>query len=103
RDWSSDVCSSDLTVRSVIQLLIVGYILTFVFEAGHPIYITLMIMLMIGAATQNVIKKGEGIPGITWMVFFTLIAVESLSMLILLGFGIIPREPEQIIPISGMI
>ncbi|WP_017547957.1 ABC transporter permease [Salinicoccus carnicancri] len=91
------------TARSIIQLLIIGYILTFVFEADHPVYIILMIMLMIGAATQNVIKKGEGIPGITWMVFFTLIAVESLSMLILLGFGIIPREPEQIIPISGMV
>ncbi len=51
------------TIRSIIQLLIIGYILTFVFESDSPIFIILMIMLMIAAATQNIIKKGDGIPG----------------------------------------
>lgn len=47
------------TIRSTIQLFIVGYILTFVFEGNHPIYILLMILLMITAATQNIIKKAR--------------------------------------------
>lgn len=46
------------TVRSIIQLLIVGYLLQFVFESEQPIYVILMIMLMIGAAVENVRKKG---------------------------------------------
>lgn len=46
-------------VRSTIQLMIVGYILTFVFEGNHPIYMFLMILLMIVAATQNIIKKDK--------------------------------------------
>lgn len=90
-------------VRSIIQLLIVGYILTFVFESDSVIFIILMILLMIAAASQNVVRKGEGIPGITAIIIFTLFAVEVVSMGILLGFNIIPAEPEQIIPISGMV
>ncbi|WP_290783665.1 ABC transporter permease [Exiguobacterium sp. UBA6309] len=91
------------TVRSIVQLLIIGYILTFVFESGSPVFMLLMILLMIGAATLNVIRKGDGIPGIQWIILFTLIAVEALTMGILLGLRIIPFEAQQVIPISGMV
>lgn len=89
-------------VRSTIQLMIVGYILTFVFDGNHPIYMFLMILLMIAAATQNIIKKGQGIRGITWKIVLTLIVVEVLTIGILTGFRIIPFEPRYVIPISGM-
>lgn len=46
------------SVRSIVQLLIVGVILTFVFDSDSSIYMILMILVMIGAASQNVIKKG---------------------------------------------
>lgn len=91
------------TVRSIVQLLVIGYVLTFVFESDSPVFMLLMILLMIGAATQNIIKKGDGIPGITWMIVITLITVESLTMGLMLGLGIIPFEPDQVIPISGMV
>ncbi|TDL98878.1 iron export ABC transporter permease subunit FetB [Macrococcus brunensis] len=91
------------TIRSTIQLFIVGYILTFVFEGNHPIYILLMILLMITAATQNIIKKGKGIKGITWKIVVTLVTVEVITMGIMLGFHIIPFEARYVIPISGMV
>ncbi|QTQ08823.1 iron export ABC transporter permease subunit FetB [Macrococcoides canis] len=89
-------------VRSTIQLMIIGYILTFVFDGNHPIYMFLMILLMIVAAAQNIVKKGQGIKGITWKIVLTLIVVEVLTIGILTGFRIIPFEPRYIIPISGM-
>ena len=91
------------TVRSTIQLLIIGYILTFVFESDQPVYIILMIALMIAAASQNVFKKGSGIPGIKVIIVSTLVFVEVLSMGIMLSLNIIPFEPEEVIPISGMV
>ncbi len=45
------------TIRSIIQLLAVGYILKFVFETGSIIYILLMVALMIFTATLNARKK----------------------------------------------
>lgn len=91
------------TVRSIVQLLIVGYILTFVFESDSKIYIGLMILLMIVAATLNIIKKGDGIPGITGIILLTLVSVEVLTMGIMLGLRIIPFEAQEVIPISGMV
>ena len=89
--------------RSIIQLLIVGYLLHYVFSAEHIIFIILMLMLMIGAATQNARRKGAAIKGITWKLVVTFILVEVLTQSILLGFSITPPTAQYIIPISGMV
>lgn len=91
------------TVRSIIQLLIVGYLLQFVFNAEQFIYILLMILLMIVAAVENVRKKGFFIKGITWKVAVTLIVIEVLTQGILIGLNITPPTAQYIIPISGMV
>lgn len=91
------------TIRSIIQLLIVGYILKFVFDSNSFLYIFLMVLLMILAATQNARKKGKKIKGITWKIAVTLIIVESLTQGILLGFQIVPATAQYIISISGMV
>ncbi|MGE7676013.1 ABC transporter permease [Lysinibacillus sp. NPDC094403] len=90
------------TIRSIIQLLAVGYILKFVFDAQSYIYIFLMIALMIIVATLNARKKGKGIKGITWKIALTLIVVEFVTQGVLLGFDIVPATAQYIIPISGM-
>lgn len=91
------------TIRSILQLLAIGYILKFVFDSNDVVYIILMVTLMIGAATQNVRKKGKAIGGITWKVAVTLVTVELLTQSILLGFRIVPPTAQYIISISGMI
>ncbi|MEN2768944.1 ABC transporter permease [Ornithinibacillus xuwenensis] len=91
------------TVRSIIQLLAVGYILQYVFNAEHFLFIVLMVLLMIGAATQNARKKGASIKGITWKLFVTFVIIEILTQGILLGLQIVPPTPQYIIPISGMV
>ncbi|WP_085993561.1 ABC transporter permease [Oceanobacillus senegalensis] len=90
------------TTRSIIQLLAVGYVLQFVFDAENMIYILLMIILMIFAAVQNARKKGASIKGITWKLVATYVIVEILTQGILLGFDITPATAQYIIPISGM-
>ncbi|MFC4711579.1 ABC transporter permease [Planococcus dechangensis] len=91
------------TIRSIIQLLAVGYVLKFVFDSESLIYIFLMVALMIGAATQNAQKKGAAIQGIAWKIASTLIFVEVLTQGILIGFNITPATAQYIIPISGMV
>ena len=81
------------TIRSVIQLLILGYILQFVFNADSAVYIVIMILIMITAATLNARKKGKGIKGVTWKLVVTIGAVEVVTQGVLLGLGIIPATP----------
>ncbi|MEB2282218.1 iron export ABC transporter permease subunit FetB [Lysinibacillus xylanilyticus] len=90
------------TIRSIVQLLAVGYILKFVFDAQSHIYIFLMVTLMVIVATLNARKKGKGITGITWKITLTLIVVEFVTQGVLLGFDIVPATAQYIIPISGM-
>ncbi|GAK09439.1 iron export ABC transporter permease subunit FetB [Geomicrobium sp. JCM 19038] len=91
------------TVRSIVQLLAVGYLLQFVFDSESILYIVLMIVLMIGAATENARKKGSSIPGITWKLVVTFLFVQVLTQGILLSLNIIPATAQYIIPISGMV
>ncbi len=91
------------TVRSIIQLLAVGYVLQFIFDSGNILYIFLMVALMIGAAVQNARKKGASIRGITWKLVFTFIVIEVLTQGILLGLQITPPTAQYIIPLSGMV
>ncbi len=91
------------TIRSIIQLLIIGYILQFVFDSENFLYIALMIALMIGTATHNASKKGKAIKGISWKIATTLLVVEGITQGILLGFSIVPPTAQYIISISGMI
>ncbi|QQQ11131.1 iron export ABC transporter permease subunit FetB [Mammaliicoccus sciuri] len=90
-------------IRSFVQLLIVGYILQFIFDQESHIFIILMVMLIIGAATQNARKKGLEILGITWKLLLAFVAIEVITQGILLGFKITPPTAQYIIPISGMI
>ncbi|ANU26635.1 ABC transporter permease [Planococcus versutus] len=91
------------TLRSIVQLLAVGYVLKFVFDSDSLIYIFMMVGLMVVAATHNAQKKGAAIQGITTKVAVTLISVEVLTQGILLGFNITPATAQYIIPISGMV
>lgn len=91
------------TIRSIIQLLAVGFVLSFVFSTESYLYIVLMIALMIVAATHNIYKKGQRIQGIIWKTAVTLIFIEVLTQSILLGFQIVPATAQYIISISGMV
>ncbi len=91
------------TIRSIVQLLAVGYVLKFVFDSSSLIYVFLMVTLMVVAATHNAQKKGVSIKGITWKVAVTLVFVEVLTQSILIGFNITPPTAQYIIPISGMV
>ncbi|MFC3746850.1 ABC transporter permease [Paenibacillus sp. GCM10012306] len=90
------------TVRSAVQLLVVGYVLQFIFNADHVIYIILIILFMIAVASWNAAKRGKGLPGLFWRIALAISVSEVLMMGILLGLHIIKATPQYIIPISGM-
>ncbi|MFP7494635.1 iron export ABC transporter permease subunit FetB [Terribacillus saccharophilus] len=91
------------TIRSVIQLFAVGYVLQFIFDSENIFYVILMVALMIGAAVQNARKKGTSIKGITWKLVLTFLVIEVLTQGILLGLRITPPTAQYIIPLSGMV
>ncbi|MFC7395232.1 ABC transporter permease [Scopulibacillus cellulosilyticus] len=91
------------TVRSAVQLFLIGYVLQYVFRSNQPGLIILIIMMMIGVASLNVSQRAKGFRGIWWKVAITIAFTETLTLVLMLGFRIIEPTPRYIIPMGGMV
>jgi len=90
-------------LRAVIQLIIVGYILEYVFGLSNPLFTTLLLLFMIFNAAYNASKRGKGIKKIMVISFGSVAVGTLLTLSILLFSRTLEYEPYQIIPVSGMI
>lgn len=90
-------------VRAVIQLVIVGYILNYVFGFKNPLFTTLLLIFMSVNASLNAAKRGKAIQH-GFIISFVSIAIgASVTLTVLILSRTIQYEPYQIIPVSGMI
>ena len=93
--------------RMLIQLLLIGYILTFIFETDEPIIITLVVLFMILMSAWIAMRplKESGI--YPFIVIFLSLALSGLAVLFLISQFIVdlPRwfEPNFVVRIAGMI
>lgn len=90
------------TIRAAVQLLLVGYVLQYIFNSKHPVFIIGIIVFMITVAAWNAAKRSAKVSGIVWRIAAAITATEAMMMGLLLGLGIIEATPQYIIPISGM-
>ncbi|TDF99405.1 ABC transporter permease [Paenibacillus piri] len=91
------------TIRSAVQLLLVGYVLQFVFNAQNPVLLVLILCAMILVASWNASGRAKGLTGIRWRIIAAIGVTEALTMGLLLALGIIEPTPQYIIPVSGII
>ncbi|MBD3288624.1 iron export ABC transporter permease subunit FetB, partial [candidate division KSB1 bacterium] len=94
------------TVRTFVQLMIIGYILKYIFNLNKWYFILLMIFIMTLVAGYNAVKRQriripKLYPLITLAIFMG--AATSMLTLIFLVLNVSPwYEPQYLIPISGM-
>jgi putative ABC transport system permease protein len=90
-------------IRAVVQLVIVGYLLNYIFGLKSPVFTTLLLLFMTYNAAYNAAKRGKGIKN-GLLISFAAIGVGATATLsILVLSGAIKYEAYQIIPVSGMI
>lgn len=90
-------------VRAIVQLVIVGYILEYVFGYESKIFTGLLLLFMIFNASYNASKRGKSIKNGFIISFISITAGATITLTVLLVSKTIQFEPNQIIPISGMI
>jgi putative ABC transport system permease protein len=90
-------------VRAVVQLVLVGYVLNFIFGLKSPVFTTLLLGFMAFNAALNAAKRGKGIRNGLLISFASIAAGTVITLSILVFSGAIKYEPYQIIPVSGMI
>lgn len=93
--------------RSILQLMVVGYILAIIFDLKNPIAVLfiLAIMLSIAAlvAKSRISQKMTGLFGIVWGALF---ASSFLTLSYTIGAIVQPDnwyQPQYLIPMAGMV
>lgn len=91
------------SIRAIVQLLMIGYVIEAVFGLDHPAATVGFILVMLGFATQIAAKRGSRVPG-SARVAAVAITLASVGVLIaMVALGIVPPEPQYLIPIAGML
>lgn len=91
------------SIRAFVQLMIIGYIITFVFSIEAPILFSLIILVMILIAAKTCAKRGGSFNYSFQIAFTALLTAEMLSVSIWVLFDIVEYEAQYILPMSGMI
>ncbi len=95
------------SVRTVVQLTLLGYLLLPVFEAGNPWLVGALAVVMAAAAARAALGRLErGYQGVGWHALVA-IAVGAVATLFV-GVGVIVRpdpwwSPRYVLPLLGMI
>ncbi|EMW6873752.1 iron export ABC transporter permease subunit FetB [Providencia vermicola] len=91
------------TCRAIVQLLIVGYILKYIFHVDHEILTIAMVMFICFNAAWNARKRSKYIEKVFVTAFIAITSSTLLTLLILIITKAIVFTPMQVIPITGMI
>jgi len=90
-------------MRAVIQLIIIGYILSYIFGLKNPVFTTLLLLFMIYNAARNTAKRGKGINKGLIISFIAISSGTIITLAVLVISGAIKYQPYEIIPVGGMI
>lgn len=95
------------TVRMLVQLLAIGYVLIFIFESDDPLVISAVLALMLGFATVIAVRPVADKSKKTYLRAFLAIATAGVLTLALVSQAVIGVEPwfspRYVVPLAGMI
>lgn len=89
--------------RAVIQLIIVGFLLKFVFQVDNVWLTLLMSAVIIFNAARNAKYRSQGIPGAFQIAAVGLTISTVITVGVLVMTKVIEFEPYQLIPVTGMV
>ncbi|MEL6148891.1 MAG: iron export ABC transporter permease subunit FetB [Chloroflexota bacterium] len=104
--WQSADLERDLviaTVRSFIQLILIGYALELVFEQDNPLFTVGILVVMVTIAGRTSSARVKELPYASRIGVVSIGVGTILTVGILLLFGVFEFVPQDIIPIGGMV
>ena len=90
-------------LRAVVQLVVVGYLLNFIFGADHPLFTSGVLLVMLISAAINGGKRGQGIKHASWIAGVSICIGAVFTLTVLLSAKVLSFTPYQMIPVGGMV
>lgn len=91
------------TFRMILQLVIAGYLLTYVFQLDNHIVTAIIMIIMAINAAYNASKRADGIPNAFRISLVAILLGVMISIIILVATGTLLFIPSQMIPVTGML
>lgn len=88
--------------RGFIQLLVLGFLISYIFSFNNPFTVITYIFLMIVIASLSISKKGYHFKKTLFIVFLSIACSVSIPLSLCLIFAIIPFDAQHLIPLGGM-
>lgn len=90
-------------LRATVQLLIIGFVLSYIFGTENPVFTVVLLGCMAFNAAYNAGKRGPGIPHAIWISWISISIGAWITLSILLLTGVLEFTAYQMIPVGGMV
>ena len=106
--WTQDKATLFYALfRMLIQLMLIGYVLTYIFDADSPYLVVLILCVMLIAASVIALRPVQKRQSSLYLHAFVAIFFGGIFTLLMVVFGVLDLnpwyEPRFLIPIAGMI
>ncbi len=91
------------SIRALVQLLVLGYILVYVFKLKNPVYLFLVLIVMVLFASYTAQKRVKLADKGFLTAFLSIFFSSFIVLFSLILIGVISFKPNEIIPVGGMI
>jgi putative ABC transport system permease protein len=91
------------TVRSFVQLTLIGYAIKLIFEADTLwlVFALLAVMVVFGAFTAR--GRAKRVPGAFWPLLIALAAAGATTLGLVVALGVFEATPRYLVPVGGMV
>lgn len=92
------------TIRAVVQLVILGYLLHFIFNVNQKWILLLFVLVIIINASWNTIGRASPVMHhVFWISFIAIFIGVALPLTGVILTGAIQFKPNELIPVAGML
>ncbi|MEL0539016.1 ABC transporter permease [Staphylococcus debuckii] len=92
------------SIRAVVQLVILGFILHFIFDLNSPWILILFVLVIIVNASWNTISRASKVMhNVFWISFISIFIGTALPLTVIVAAGAIKFTGNELIPIAGML
>jgi putative ABC transport system permease protein len=91
------------TLRSIVQLTLVGYAIKLIFEADSfwLVLALLAVMVLFGALTAR--GRARSVPGAFWPLLIALTVAAAGTLGLVVALGVFDATPRYMVPVGGMV
>ncbi|WP_436951004.1 ABC transporter permease [Staphylococcus shinii] len=92
------------TLRAVVQLVILGYLLHFIFGVNQKwLLLTFVLIIIVNASWNTISRASPVMHHVFWISFISIFVGVALPLFGVILTGAIQFKPNEVIPIAGML